>query len=281
MPAKAKKVVSSNLYQRPFLKWAGGKYRLLPRILKVLPQGNKLIEPFVGSGVLFLNTDYDRYLLADINPDLINLFNDLKKGKQQFIDYCSTFFTEQYNSSKKFYELREYFNQLEAGTERSALFVYFNRHGYNGLCRYNRSGGFNVPFGRYKRPYFPAREMEIFARKAKRAEFRCQGFMKTMGHSRKGNVIYCDPPYLPWSLTANFTSYSQHDFSLDDQRTLALEAARVAQRDVPVVIANHDTDFARLIYDKAAQIESFPVRRFISCDGKGRNNAQELMAVYR
>lgn len=268
-------------YQRPFLKWAGGKYRLLPRILKVLPEGNKLIEPFAGSGALFLNADYERYLLADINPDLIDVFNQLKKGKTAFIDYCAQYFTEQYNNQKTFYELREHFNQLKPGKERAALFVYFNRHGYNGLCRYNRSGGFNVPFGRYKKPYFPAREMEFFAAKAKRAEFRCQSFSKTMTHTRQGNVVYCDPPYVPWSLTANFASYSQQEFSLDNQRELALEAHKLAKRDVPVVISNHDTEFSRLIYAKAKDLQSFPVRRFISCDGAGRNNAQELIVVYR
>lgn len=268
-------------YQRPFLKWAGGKFRLLPRILNVLPEGNKLIEPFAGSGALFLNADFERYLLADINPDLIDVFNQLKKGKTAFIDYCSQYFTEKYNNQKTFYELRDHFNQLKPGIERAALFVYFNRHGYNGLCRYNRSGGFNVPFGRYKKPYFPGREMEFFAHKAKRAEFRCQSFSKTMTHTRQGNVIYCDPPYLPWSLTANFTSYSQQEFSLDNQRELALEAQKLAKRGVPVVISNHDTDFARLIYAKAKDLQSFPVRRFISCDGAGRNNAQELIVVYR
>lgn len=272
---------TKNSFQRPFLKWAGGKYRLLPRILKALPQGKKLIEPFVGSGVVFLNTDYERYLLTDINPDLINLFNDLKRGKSEFIDYCSQYFTDKNNSEKKFYQLRDHFNQLEAGWERSALFLYFNRHGYNGLCRYNRSGGFNVPFGRYKKPYFPKAEMEHFFAKAKKAEFRCQPFLKTMSHSRKGSVVYCDPPYLPWSLTANFTSYAKQDFSLDEQRMLAIEAATLANRGVPVVVANHDTQFARMIYDKASKIESFPVRRFISCDGKGRKNAQELMAIYK
>lgn len=268
-------------YQRPFLKWAGGKYRLLPRILKALPEGKKLIEPFVGSGVVFLNAEYDRYLLSDINPDLINLFNDLKYGKSEFIDYCSSFFVDKNNQEKRFYQLREYFNQLAPGKERSALFLYFNRHGYNGLCRYNQSGGFNVPFGRYKKPYFPASEMEFFYKKAKKAEFRCQPFLKTMAHSRKGSVIYCDPPYLPWSLTASFTSYSPQVFSLDNQRELALEASHLSSRGVPVVVANHDTKFARLIYDKASTIESFPVRRFISCDGKGRNQAQELMAIYK
>lgn len=274
------KKVTKNNYQRPFLKWAGGKYRLLPRILKVLPQGNKLVEPFMGSGVLFLNADYDRYLLADINPDLINLYQDLKKGKTEFINYCSNYFNDANNDKARFYELREHFNQLEAGIERSALFLYFNRHGFNGLCRYNQSGGFNVPFGRYKKPYFPGREMEVFAEKSKRAEFRCQGFTKSMKHTRKGNVVYCDPPYLPWSLTANFTSYAKNVFSLDDQRELALESANLAKRGVSVVVSNHDTEFARLIYDKATNIDSFPVRRFISCDGKGRKHAQELLAVY-
>ncbi|AOE49189.1 Dam family site-specific DNA-(adenine-N6)-methyltransferase [Kangiella sediminilitoris] len=267
-------------YQRPFLKWAGGKFRLLPKILHHLPQGKKLIEPFVGSGVVFLNADYDRYLLADINPDLINLFKDLKRGKGRFIDYCSTFFTEANNTEKKFYELREHFNKLKPGEERSALFLYFNRHGYNGLCRYNRSGGFNVPFGRYKRPYFPESELEFFAKKSQRAEFRCQSFRASFNGSRQGDVIYCDPPYLPQSLTANFTDYTKQGFSYDQQVELGYLAERARKKGVITTISNHDTIVARDIYEKADKVTYFDVQRFISCDGNNRTKAKELLAIY-
>lgn len=280
MPAKSTKK-QLNGYQRPFLKWAGGKFRLLPRIINALPEGKKLVEPFVGSGALFINADYDRYLLADINPDLINLFNQLKKENTGFINYCSDYFVDKNNTQKKFYELREHFNQLQPGRERSALFVYFNRHGYNGLCRYNRSGGFNVPFGRYKKPYFPGREMEIFAKKSKKAEFRCQSFTKTMSHRLQGDVIYCDPPYLPQSLTANFTDYTKQGFSYDQQVELGYLAEKLQERGIVTLISNHDTVVARDIYKNADEIKKFNVQRFISCDGGNRSKAKELIAVYR
>ncbi len=104
--ANSKKLsAKANDYKRPFLKWAGGKYRVLPKVLNALPSGKKLIEPFVGSGVVFLNADYERYLLTDINPDLINLFNDLKKGQDRFIDYCSQYFVAKNNNEKRYYQL--------------------------------------------------------------------------------------------------------------------------------------------------------------------------------
>ncbi|GAA0204534.1 Dam family site-specific DNA-(adenine-N6)-methyltransferase [Kangiella japonica] len=240
-----------------------------------------MIEPFVGSGVVFLNADYDRYLLADINPDLINLFRDLKRGKSSFIHYCANFFTEEYNNEKRFYELREYFNQLEASKERSALFLYFNRHGYNGLCRYNRSGGFNVPFGRYKRPYFPGHELEVFAKKSQKAEFKCQGFRQSFNASRKGDVIYCDPPYIPQSLTANFTDYTKQGFTYGQQVELGYLAERAREKGVVTAVSNHDTVVAREIYKEATTVASFDVQRFISCDGNNRAKAKELLAVYK
>lgn len=264
---------------RPFLKWAGGKFRLLPRILATLPEGNRFIEPFVGSGALFLNTDYERYLLADNNPDLINLYQTLTREGGEFIDYASRLFNADNNQEAAYYRLRERFNALESGREKSALFLYLNRHGYNGLCRYNLKGIFNVPYGRYKKPYFPADEMAHFARKARRATFACLDFNTTLARARRHNVVYCDPPYVPWSITANFTSYSQKAFSLDMQTRLAVQAQRLAERGVPVIISNHDTPFTREIY-RNARLQAFRVQRFISCNGQSRDQAGELLAAF-
>ncbi|MGD8484718.1 MAG: Dam family site-specific DNA-(adenine-N6)-methyltransferase, partial [Thioalkalispiraceae bacterium] len=186
---------------RPFLKWAGNKFRIMNQIHKLLPaDGKRLIEPFAGSAAVFLNTNYARYLVCDTNPDLINLYNTLKKEGPDFIRYCKRYFTEKNNSAEKYYYYREQFNQTSDIRKRSALFVYLNRHGYNGLCRYNASGGFNVPFGRYQRPYFPEKEMLFFHRKAKRASFKVASFENIMRKARQGDVIYCDPPYVPLSL---------------------------------------------------------------------------------
>ena len=263
---------------RPFLKWAGGKYRILDRLAPHL-KGRKLIEPFVGSGAVFLNQNFERYLLGDINPDLINLYQCLKKERGKFINYVRTYFTPDNNSRHFYLDTRAAFNDGIKGRKRAAMFVYLNRHGFNGLCRYNKSGGFNVPFGSYVKPYFPEKEMYHFLNVAKKATFVCDDFVALMNRSRRGDVVYCDPPYVPLSPTASFTSYAAQGFSYDQQVELAYRAQHLADRGVKVVISNHDNAITRKIYEHA-EIESFPVRRFISCDGNKRGNAKELLAVY-
>ncbi|PHR64105.1 MAG: DNA adenine methylase [Idiomarina sp.] len=267
--------------QRAFLKWAGGKYNLIESITAVLPEGNKLIEPFVGAGSVFLNTDYPKYLLNDVNPDLITLFKFVKRRPKRFIDDARKLFSMANNRPEAYYALRQQFNASSDPYERSLLFLYLNRHGYNGLCRYNLSGQFNVPFGQYQRPYFPQAEIEFFAEKAQRATFTCMGFEQVFRRARKGDVVYCDPPYAPLSLTANFTSYACGGFGMDDQTELARRAEHTARkRGIPVVISNHDTEFTRLLY-KNAELESLQVARFISPKGDSRGKVAELLALYQ
>ena len=265
--------------QKTFLKWAGNKQRIVERIKRVLPAGFRLIEPFVGSGAVFLNTNYDHYHLADSNGDLITLYRILQHEGQPFIDYCRTFFRPETNDPDVYYANRTRFNTTADSRLKSALFLYLNRHGYNGLCRYNSKGGFNVPFGRYKKPYFPEVEMYAFHQQAQRAEFHQADFTTTMSLAQPGDVVYCDPPYVPLSDTAKFTSYSTNKFGQAEQEKLALSAQKLAQRGIPVVISNHDTPFTRQAYNGAI-IKAFDVRRFISCDGANRNKASELLAIF-
>lgn len=265
---------------RAFLKWAGGKYSLVEHINAKLPQANKLIEPFVGAGSVFLNTDYKRYLLNDINPDLINLYNLLKAQPDALVHDSQRFFAAQYNQETAYYALREEFNHTEDPYYRAVLFVYLNRHGYNGLCRYSLGGRFNVPFGRYKKPYFPAHEMFVFAEKAQRATFTCLPFEKIFSRARKGNVIYCDPPYAPISKTAAFTSYAARGFGMDAQTKLASLAQRTStKRGIPVLISNHDLPAIRQLY-KGAAISSLSVKRSISQKGDLRKPAAEVLAYF-
>jgi DNA adenine methylase len=264
---------------KPFLKWAGGKFRLIERIKAVLPPGKRLIEPFVGSGAVFLNAEYPAYLLADSNPDLINLYRYLQTEGPDFIAYGRTFFQPEQNEKSAFYTWRELFNQTKNPREKAALFLYLNKHGYNGLCRYNSQGKFNVPFGRYKQAHFPEAEMTFFWQKAQRAEF-CQGsFQATLAAALPGDIVYCDPPYQALSKTANFTSYSDTPFGWTEQEQLADMARQLAGRGIPVLISNHDTTEIRNLYD-GAELRYFSVQRFISCDGANRHKAPELLAYF-
>ncbi|MFV8430548.1 Dam family site-specific DNA-(adenine-N6)-methyltransferase [Vibrio owensii] len=267
--------------QRAFLKWAGGKYGLVEDIQRHLPPARKLVEPFVGAGSVFLNTDYDHYLLADINPDLINLYNLLKERPEDYISEAKRWFVAENNRKEAYLSIRAEFNKTDDVMYRSLAFLYMNRFGFNGLCRYNKKGGFNVPFGSYKKPYFPEAELEFFAEKAKKATFVCEGYPETFRRARKGSVIYCDPPYAPLSNTANFTSYAGNGFTLDDQAALADIAEKAAtERGIPVLISNHDTTLTRRLYH-GAELNVVKVKRTISRNGSGRNKVDELLALFR
>ncbi|MFD1805186.1 Dam family site-specific DNA-(adenine-N6)-methyltransferase [Pasteurella oralis] len=267
---------------RPFLKWAGGKFRLTEEINKVLPKKNKcLVEPFVGAGAVFLNTNFERYILADINPDLINLFNLVKADVERYIEACKVvFFHPEANTSMYYYAQREQFNRSTDAFERSVIFLYLNRFGFNGLCRYNSKNEFNVPFGSYKRHYFPEVELRYFAQKAQNAEFICADFQHTFSLADEKSIIYCDPPYAPLVQESNFTSYAGNEFSSQHQKTLAELAKRTAEeRKISVVISNHDTAFTRDIYQKA-KLKAVQVQRSISQQPDRRIKVSELIAVF-
>lgn len=270
-----------NSYIRSPLKWPGGKYRLLDKILKALPPGKRLVEPFAGSGVVSLNAEYPAYLLCDLNEDLINFFQTLVSRRQNFISACAEFFRPACNTPDAYYDLRDKFNGLPFNEERAMIFLYLNRHGFNGLVRYNNKGKFNTPFGKYTAPYFPQDEMLEVIKKSKKTEmsFCVKDFKDTFSSLSPGDVVYCDPPYIPLSDTSNFTSYTSGPFGREAQRQLSACAHSVQSKGHIVVISNHDTVFSRDLYKKA-KYESFSVQRFISCDGRNRGKAQEILATF-
>nr|WP_318383357.1 adenine-specific DNA-methyltransferase [uncultured Enterobacter sp.] len=265
---------------RAFLKWAGGKYPLLDDIKKHLPPGECLIEPFVGAGSVFLNTDFSRYILADINSDLISLYNIVKTRTDEYVRSARAMFVPLNNQAEAYYRLRGEFNRCRDPLRRAVLFLYLNRHGYNGLCRYNLRGEFNVPFGRYKKPYFPEAELYHFAEKAQNAFFFCESYADSMARADKDTVVYCDPPYAPLSATANFTAYHTNSFNLEQQVHLAQLAEGLVSDKIPVLISNHDTVLTREWYVQA-KLHVVKVRRSISSNGGTRKKVDELLALYR
>ena len=267
---------------KPFIKWVGNKYRLVPIILDHLSPGKRLVEPFAGSGALFLNSSFPQGLLNDSNPHLISMFLLLQRCGPAFIDYCKVFFEPETNTERFYYDSRAAFNDLGKNaplfefTRKAALFLYLNRHGYNGLCRYNKKGEFNTPFGNYVKPYFPEKEMVYFYEKAATATFTCADFRHTFSQLEEGDVVYADPPYLPLSPTANFTQYGADGFGVQDHSDLAALAEEAAARGIPVVVSNHDTPLTREIYGNG-QITEILVQRNISCVGSSRKKVKEVL----
>ena len=206
----------------------------------------------------------------------------VKKNEDGFIDYCESFFTEKRNNDIAYYKLRKEFNSSKDTRYKSALFLYLNRHCYNGLCRYNSKHEFNTPFGKYKKPYFPRKELDAFHQAAKTAKFTHANFVETMKKAKLGDVVYCDPPYAPLSKTAYFTDYFAGGFNWQNQIELAEWAGKLAAKGIPVIISNHHTDNTRKLYKEAgAKTEKFLVRRTISCKTQSRNKVEELLAVFQ
>jgi DNA adenine methylase len=238
------------------------------------------MEPFLGSGAVFLNTDYAESVLCDSNPDLINLYSVLKEKKIEFVRACKNLFTQKNNTARQYYLFREEFNESEMDERRASLFVYLNRHCYNGLCRYNSRGEFNTPLGRYDSPYFPEAEMLAFADELQGAQLKCQDFRTSFAEVRPQDIVYCDPPYVPLNSTASFTAYAKGGFSASDQEELAALASEAAEKGAVVLISNHDTPLTRKLYSGAAHTVPALVQRMISCNGEKRVKTKELIAIF-
>lgn len=261
----------------PFLKWPGGKSKIVDKIISALPPGERLVEPFVGSGAVFLNANYKECEVFDVNEDLINLYKEVQSSGGEFISYAASLFTKENNTPEKYLELREEFNTSADITRKSAIFVYMNRHGFNGLCRYNSKGAFNVAYGKRTNPLFPLEYMRAFHEKSKSVTFGVSDFRNTLANVKPGSVVYCDPPYTPPPTATSFTAYAKSPFTETDQKDLAKCASQLAERGIPVIISNHDTEFTRELY-AGAKIISFDVRRYIS---RGANSlAAEMLAIY-
>lgn len=252
---------------RPPLKWAGGKRWQVP-YLRPLWQSHaqrRLVEPFCGGLAVTLGLSPERALLNDSNPHLVNFYTWLQKGLR--VDL------EMENDETLFYRHRERFNALLASgkgesREAAALFYYLNRTGFNGLCRFNRSGEFNVPFGRYARITYTrdfTHYREVFAEWV-----FTQGDLEAVPVDRQ-DFVYADPPY-----DVEFTQYAKGGFSWQDQERTA---EWLAKHRGPVVLVNQATPRIETLYRRLRfAVQFLDAPRRISCTGD-RTPAREIMAT--
>lgn len=281
---------------KTFLKWAGNKTKVLPHLIPHIGNPKRYCEPFGGSLAVALNIPAQQYILNDVNRDLVSIYQNLMNpNDDNFIRYCEELFTSENNTKEAYLELRKYFNQATDSTERARLFIYLNRHCFNGLSRYNSKGHFNVPYGRefkdkktgekyIQTAYFPKEEMMNF-----RMVFLSKQLVRFTSLSfenyslyedlEAGDVVYFDPPYVPTSDTANFTSYATDGFTHDQHIQLAQLSESLASKGIRVIVSNHDVPVTRELY-KNATIYSIQVTRTISANGNSRKKASELIAVY-
>ena len=271
---------------KPFLKWAGNKYRVLPHLIPHIRYPKRYCEPFGGSLSVALNTPAEQYILNDVNKDLVAIYQNLTDPYDDtFIKYCEELFTPENNTKEAYLELRKHFNHATDATERARLFIYLNRHCFNGLSRYNKKGEFNVPFGKYDSPSCPSEQMNefrmLFLSKCM-VRFTSLSFedLSLYEDLEAGDTVYFDPPYIPISNTASFTDYATDGFTDAQQVKLKDLAEELANKGVTVIISNHDVPVARELY-KNAKIYPIQVTRTISAKGDSRKKANELIAVWQ
>lgn len=252
---------------KPPLKWAGGKRWLVPHLKRIWERHSerRYVEPFCGGLAVVLGLQPNRALLNDINPHLINFYRHLQNGLQPRI--------EMRYDERLFYKHRERFNKLiqnggAKSSEAAELFYYLNRTCFNGLCRFNKGGGFNVPFGTYTRINY-AKDFGKYADVFKQWQFTSVDV--EMVGIEETDFIYADPPY-----DTEFTTYSPGGFSWDDQRRTA---ELLAKHPGPVVISNQATPRIVELYEELGfELSYLAGPRRISCTGD-RTAAREVLAI--
>ncbi len=265
----------------PFLKWAGGKKRLLPVILPRLPARIRTFhEPFVGGGAVFFALAearrFERAVISDKNADLVNLYRVVRDRPHQLCAQMQPH-AERAGDEAWFYLVRAQNPADLSSVERAARFLFLNRTCFNGLYRVNRSGAFNVPFGRYKNPkVLDPDRIEAASRALRGVEIRCQDFEAVADEIGPGDAVYFDPPYVPVSQTASFHHYHAEAFGAEAQGRLLATLRRCWERGAVAVLSNSDCEFTRGLY-AGLEVEVVLAPRAINSDPSGRGLVQELL----
>jgi DNA adenine methylase len=264
----------------PFVKWAGGKGRLLSQLRPLLPPGvarMRHVEPFVGGGALFFSRRPDRALLTDINPTLVETYRAIREDVDLVVEALEEL--AERHCKERYYQVRAAYNCRAklAAPKRAAMFIYLNKTCFNGLHRVNRKGEFNVPYGSYKNPRILNEDGLRGASKALRAaELRCTSFEALLEHAKPGDFIYFDPPYEPSSPTASFTSYSRDGFSREDQTRLSEVYRALDRRGCKLMLSNSDISFIRQLY-RGFQVDTVAAPRAINCNAAKRGKVTEVV----
>lgn len=267
----------SHLVARPLLKWAGGKTQLLNEILPKLPQRyNQYIEPFFGGGALFFAVKPVNAIIADSNPELINLYRVVANNVDGLIKQLP--FYE--NTKENFYIVRSQDWTKLTDIEAAARTVYLNRTCFNGLYRVNRKGEFNVPFGKYKNPkILDEATLRSASLLLQNATIICEDYKSVLHeYARPGDLIFLDPPYLPVSEYSDFKRYTKEQFYEEDHIELATEVYKLHELGCHVILTNSNHPLVHEQYSRFT-IDIVQTKRYISCKGRNRKGEDLIVAI--
>jgi DNA adenine methylase len=293
---------------RPFVKWAGGKNKLIPQMEQYYPKElkeNKIdvyIEPFVGGGAILMDIlkkyNIKKAYAFDINKNLINCYNiikdkveslvlELKKLEEEYLKL------DDENRKEYYYDIRKKYNSINIENENEALekttyFIFLNKTCFNGLYRENRRGQFNVPIGKYKNPtIFDEENLIELSKLIKNVTFINGDYRESYKYIEENTFIYFDPPYRPINKTSSFTSYSKEDFNDENQKELGEYFRKINDNNSNVKLMlsnsnpknnNEKDDFFEQIYN-GFKINEIKANRMINSNKEKRGKISELLII--
>ncbi|APS00508.1 DNA adenine methylase [Pajaroellobacter abortibovis] len=268
-------------FVRPFVKWAGGKSRLLKELVPYVPRTMRIYcEPFMGGAALFFaiagsesKYSFKQALLVDSNEELVACYRGVRNCLGAVLKILPLYSYDK----ETYYKVREQDTRGMSDAERAARFIFLNRTCFNGLWRVNATGKFNVPFGAYKNPRIvDEARLQAASCVLQKAELMACDFMEALKELRAGDFAYLDPPYEPVSRTSRFTSYVPGGFQSADQQRLAEAFRTLGENGVRALLSNSDTPFVRSMYcDFTAYSVNAP--RTIHADASRRRRFQEVL----
>lgn len=277
----------TNEIPSPLIKWAGGKRQLLGRIDERMPKKyGRYYEPFFGGGALFFHLQPDNATINDLNPALINLYEQVRDSRDVYERLLGEIDGRMPNdkpgAKDYYYSMRDRYNTLLSSaiynTETAALLTFINKHCFNGLYRVNARGSFNVPFNNSLRPSFDSANTGAASVALGRARIMCGDFTEAVADSEAGDFVFFDSPYAPLNDTS-FEAYTKEGFLEGDHRRLASLFRELDERGCFLMLTNHDTPLIRELYD-GYRIDVVEVSRAINSDASKRRGTEVIITNY-
>ena len=270
----------------PFVKWAGGKRQLLAQIRERMPREyNRYYEPFIGGGAIVFDLLPENALINDINEALINAYVQIRENVDSFLDNINRIDSAIGEDGKAYYySMRNLYNmkleKMEYDSELAALFVFLNKHCFNGLYRVNSKGLFNVPYNNSKRVSYDEESIRMTSDYLKRVTITTGDFEDACRNAGRGDFVFLDSPYAPLNPTS-FESYTKEGFTLESHERLARLYDELTERGCYCMLTNHNTELIEQLYgNKGYTISVVNVKRMINSDANNRKGQEVIICNY-
>ena len=276
----------SNSSVAPFVKWAGGKRQLIPQIRERMPEKyNDYYEPFVGGGAVIFDLLPVNALINDINKALINTYRTICNEPDAFLKEVNRLDNDMWEDGKKYYYfIRECYNdklmRSEYDVELAALFVFINKHCFNGLYRVNGKGLFNVPYNNSRRVSIDEDVIMATSEYLREVTIKDGDFEQACKNAKKGDLVFIDSPYAPLNPTS-FESYTKEGFDIESHKRLAKFYDELTARGCYCMLTNHNTELINELYgNKDYKIDVVSVKRMINSDASNRVGEEVIICNY-